>query len=311
MHNHKHDLVLPRGPVNWDANLSTTGIGYIAKATCPSNSNHSEHEPRNLWWALQQVAEEYQYFVHKRSPPPKSRRRRRYEERISWLSSRDGRTKRRRKLGQPGTANPSSTVDTKAPRSTFDKAELSVIVLYVPFMALITLITYADHVMAITHSSVSMAYTSTWYLSMLTMLFAAYWLPTLAAHWLSTVVTFVWTVPAFISPVVYHLRVAYDYLALSVEYCVWLTIYLLLCLRYRPIVHDNLHGFCGPCGSELPARPNYLLWRDRRWLALWSHHGCAHDDAGHCDPDALAHPGGHRCQDAVGGAGQAFRRQLR
>ena len=236
-HTAQHDLVLPRGPVNWDANLSTTGIGYIAKATCPSNSNHSEHEPRNLWWALQQVAEEYQYFVHKRSPPPKSRRRRRYEERISWLSSRDGRTKRRRKLGQPGTANPSSTVDTKAPRSTFDKAELSVIVLYVPFMALITLITYADHVMAITHSSVSMAYTSTWYLSMLTMLFAAYWLPTLAAHWLSTVVTFVWTVPAFISPVVYHLRVAYDYLALSVEYCVWLTIYLLLCLRYRPIVH--------------------------------------------------------------------------
>ena len=107
-HTAQRDLVLPRGPVNWDAHLSTTGIGYVAMATCPSNSNHSKHEPRNLWWALQQVAEEYQYFVRKRPSSPKSRRRRRYEERVSWLSSRDGRTKKRRKLGQPGTANPSS-----------------------------------------------------------------------------------------------------------------------------------------------------------------------------------------------------------
>ena len=87
----QRDLVLPRGPVNWDAHLSTTGIGYVAKATCPSNSNHSKHEPRNLWWALQQVAEEYQYFVRKRPSSPKSRRRRRYEERISCLAIQPGR----------------------------------------------------------------------------------------------------------------------------------------------------------------------------------------------------------------------------
>ena len=68
-HTAQRDLAPPRGPVEWDAHLSTTGIGYLAKATCPSNSNHSTYEPLNMWWAFQQVAEEYQYFVRKRPPP--------------------------------------------------------------------------------------------------------------------------------------------------------------------------------------------------------------------------------------------------
>ena len=148
-HTAQRDLAPPRGPVEWDAHLSTTGIGYLAKATCPSNANHSKYEPLNMWWAFQQVAEEYQYFVRKRPPSPRSRRRRRYEERISWLSSRDGRTKKRRKLGQPGATNPNSTVDNslekwvrekyklpkpldepRAPLSHFDNTERGALVLY-------------------------------------------------------------------------------------------------------------------------------------------------------------------------------------
>ena len=265
-HTAQRDLAPPRGPVEWDAHLSTTGIGYLAKATCPSNANHSKYEPLNMWWAFQQVAEEYQYFVRKRPPSPRSRRPRRYEERISWLSSRDGRTKKRRKLGQPGATNPNSTVDNslekwvrekyklpkpldepRAPLSHFDNTERGALVLYVPFMAIVLLVAYADHITANwrvagldVNSEISKAYTNAWYLSGLIFILAVY----RAAYWLSTLVTLMWTVPKFISTVARELHwlalVTPAYLELAAEYCFQLAIYALVNIRYSPLVHVPL-----------------------------------------------------------------------
>ena len=122
----QRDLVVhPRGPVNLqDVNQNTA------------------RDPLNLWWSLQQVTEEYQYFVRKPPSPPKSRRRRCYKERISWLSGRSGRVKKRRKLGPPGTAHPNHTEtrldEQKAPESPFAAVAKWVIMSYVPCLTVVT-----------------------------------------------------------------------------------------------------------------------------------------------------------------------------
>ena len=183
-HTAQRDQVHPRGPANLrDVNQNTTGSDYAANAICTSNANHPEHavdatctshaehavgvgarctsnanhpEQLGLWWALQQVAQEYQYFVRKPLSPPTSRRRRRYEERVSWLSGRGGRAKKRRKLGPPGTethGTPKNLNQQKAPALPLATVLKWVIVSYVPCLAFTITVLYLD--MLATHIYVS------------------------------------------------------------------------------------------------------------------------------------------------------------
>ena len=247
-HPAQRDLVRPRGPVNLrDVNQNTAGFDYAASATCTGNANHSAREPLNLWWALQQVTEEYQYFVHKPPSPPKSRRRRRYEERIAWLSGRSGRAKKRRKLGPPGTVNPNHTVDDglakwvreiyglpksldeqKAPESPLATVAKWVITSYVPCLTCITTVLYIDMLATHAHMGavVIQGTTFAYLVSMLVIL--------LAAHWLfSTLVTFVWSVPILAATFICVL----DYLLAWGEYVFNVVRFLLLCLWHRPRIH--------------------------------------------------------------------------
>ena len=247
-HPAQRDLVHPRGPVNLrDVNQNTAGFDYAASATCTGNANHSAREPLNLWWALQQVTEEYQYFVHKPPSPPKSRRRRRYEERIAWLSGRSGRAKKRRKLGPPGTVNPNHTVDDglakwvreiyglpksldeqKAPESPLATVAKWVITSYVPCLTCITTVLYIDMLATHAHMGavVIQGTTFAYLVSMLVIL--------LAAHWLfSTLVTFVWSVPILAATFICVL----DYLLAWGEYVFNVVRFLLLCLWHRPRIH--------------------------------------------------------------------------
>ena len=221
----QRDLVVqPRGPINpRDVHKNTAGFDY---------NNHSARDPLNLWWVLQQVTEEYQYFVRKPPSPPRSRRRRRYEERISWLSGRSGRAKKRRKLGPPGTDHPNHTEtrleEQKAPKSPFAAVAKWVVISYVPCLTVITTCLYLD--MLATHASmgtdVIKATTFAFLVSMLVMLFATRWL-------FSTLLAFVWSVPLLAAIFVCLL----DYLLAWGEYWYNVMRFWLLCLCNRPRIH--------------------------------------------------------------------------
>ena len=209
-HPAQRDQVHPRGPANLrDVNQNTTGSDYTASATCTSSAtnperaidaactSHAEHaanatctsdanypkcEKLGLWWAFQQVAQEYQYFMRKPSSPPKSRRRRRYEERVSWLSGRGGRVKKRRKLGPPGAETHGiPKTQQQAPESPLATVLKWVIISYVPCLVFITTALYLD--MLATHACMQTGVTQSiqsttlaFLASCLILLFAAHWL---------------------------------------------------------------------------------------------------------------------------------------
>ena len=267
-HTAQRDQVHPRGPANLrDVNQNTTGPDYTANAICTSNANyperavdatctsHAEHavgarcksnanhpepEQLGLWWALQQVAQEYQYLVRKPSSPPTSRRRRRYEERISWLSGRGGRVKKRRKLGPPGTEThgvPKTLNQQKVPASPLATVLKWVVMSYVPCLVFTTMVLYLD--MLATHAYMDMdtsVIQSTIFAFLVSYIFAflvSALVLLLAAHWLSTLVTFVWTVPFFAAT----LACVLNTLLTWTKYWYHLVHFLLQCLWFGPRIH--------------------------------------------------------------------------
>ena len=256
----QRDQVHPRGPANLrDVNQNTTGSDYIASATCTSNANcperaidatstsHAEHtanatctsnanyserEQLGLWWAFQQVVQEYQHFVRKPSSPPKSRRRRRYEERVSWLSGRGGRVKKRRKLGPPGADTQGiPKAQQQAPESPLTTVLKWVVTSYVPCLLSITTVLYLD--MLATHACMQTDVTQSIQSTTLAFLVSCLIL-LFAAHWLRTLVTLMWTMPGFATALTCMLNPLLTWIKSWVECYCQIVHFLLQCIWYGP-----------------------------------------------------------------------------
>ena len=293
-HPAQRDQVHPRGPANLrDVNQNTTGSDYTASATCTSSAtnperaidaactSHAEHaanatctsdanypkcEKLGLWWAFQQVAQEYQYFMRKPSSPPKSRRRRRYEERVSWLSGRGGRVKKRRKLGPPGAETHGiPKTQQQAPESPLATVLKWVIISYVPCLVFITTALYLD--MLATHACMQTGVTQS--IQSTTLAFLASCLILLfAAHWLCTLVTLMWTMPGFAAALTCMLNPLLIWIKSHVTSYCHIVHFLLQCIWYGPA---RIHTLVLTTEDGTTYLLNVQLSRETNlWTNLWT-----------------------------------------
>ena len=293
-HPAQRDQVHPRGPANLrDVNQNTTGSDYTASATCTSSAtnperaidaactSHAEHaanatctsdanypkcEKLGLWWAFQQVAQEYQYFMRKPSSPPKSRRRRRYEERVSWLSGRGGRVKKRRKLGPPGAETHGiPKTQQQAPESPLATVLKWVIISYVPCLVFITTALYLD--MLATHACMQTGVTQS--IQSTTLAFLASCLILLfAAHWLCTLVTLMWTMPGFAAALTCMLNPLLIWIKSHVTSYCHIVHFLLQCIWYGPA---RIHTLVLTTENGTTYLLNVQLSRETNlWTNLWT-----------------------------------------